>query len=262
MKGLKFAIFRKVSFAKFLVLPLGFSLISQAQAIETLTDGNSHAQIDPNSQAGMFNWFVDGQNQLNQQWFWYRVGSSGPEFAINSIGAPVISRPDAKTAYITYTGNGFSLEVDYVLTGQTAGSGQASIRESIRIHNSLDTPLSFHFYQYSDFDLNSNGGGDTITLGKNNAGKFNEALQTEGALFTSETAVTPGADHGEAAFFNTTLVKLNNGVPDTLSDAAGPIGPGDVTWALEWDPTIAPISDFLISKQKDLQVPEPSTLAL
>ena len=44
------------------------------------------------------------------------------------------------------------------------------------------------------------------------------------------------------------------------------VGPGDVTWAYEWDRTISPGSTFLISKDKALtgvpQVPEPSALAL
>src|SRR5262245_58397633 len=137
MKGLKLgAVGRSRSFRIFFAAVLLSSVGLQARAIELLSNGNSSAQIDPNSQAGMFNWFVDGVNNLNQQWFWYRVGAN-PEASINTIGAPSIVRPDAKTAYITYggAGNGFSVEIDYVLTGQSAGSGQADIRESIRIHN-------------------------------------------------------------------------------------------------------------------------------
>jgi len=237
--------------------------VSQAQ-IQTLADNNSTAQINPNSQSGMFNWFVDGQNQLSQQWFWYRVGLA-PEASIDTISAPTIVRPDAKTAYLTYGTAAYSVEVDYILTGQSPGSGQANIRESIRIHNATSNDLDFHFFQYSDFDLMNNANGDNVALGTDLGGKFNEALQTKGPLNSatlSETEVTPGANHGETAFFNTTLVKLNNGVADNLNDNAGPTGPGDVTWALQWDFNIAGGKDALISKQKFLQVPEPSALAL
>ena len=239
----------------------------QAQ-IQTLTDNNSTALINPNSQGGMFNWTVDGINQLAQQWFWYRVGSN-PEQSINTISAPVITRPDAKTAYIIYNNGAFSVEVDYVLNGQTPGSGQADIRESVRIHNFTGTALDFHFFQYSDFDLNGQTGGDTVALGTDNFGRFNEALQTKGPLTSttlSETDVTPGANHGETAFVGATLGKLNNGVADNLNDNAGPTGPGDVTWALQWDYTGATAipagGDVLISKQKFLQVPEPGVFAL
>jgi len=235
----------------------------QAQS-QTLTDNNSVEPINPNSQAGMFNWYVDGQNQLNQQWFWYRIGNT-PEQSIDTISAPLIARPDAKTAYITYGVPLFSVEVDYVLTGQSPSSGQADVRESIRIHNFGAAPLDFHFFQYSDFDLNNQPGGDTVALGTDLSGRFNEALQTKGPLSSStltETDVTPGANHGETAFYNATLVKLNNGSADNLNDNAGPTGPGDVTWALQWDFSIAAGGDALISKQKFLQVPEPSALAL
>ena len=260
--------FSRKSFVGAILVLLATS--SPVLAIESLINFNSTASIDPNSQSGMFNWTVDGQNQLAQQWFWYRVGNN-PEQAINTISAPSITRPDAKTAYITYNNGAFSVEVDYVLTGQSPGSGQADIRESIRIHNLSPTnSLDFHFFQYSDFDLNGLTGGDSVALGTDGFGRFNEALQTKGPILTSpiltETDVTPGANHGEVGFFNATLVKLNNGVADNLNDNAGPIGPGDATWALQWDYSganaIAPGGDALISKQKFLQVPEPSVFAL
>src|ERR1051326_7774204 len=240
---------------------------AQAQ-IQTLFDNNSFADINPNNQAGMFDWFVDGQNQLFQQWFWYRVGNT-PEQSIDTISAPLIQRPDAKTAYIPYNNGAFSVEIDYVLTGQSAGSGQADIRESIRIHNFTANPLDFHFFQYSDFNLLNNPNGDNVALGTDLGGLYNEALQTKGPLNSAtlaETDVTPGANHGETAFVGATLGKLNNGTPDNLNDNAGPTGPGNVTWALQWDYVganmIAAGGDALISKQKFLQVPEPSTCAL
>ena len=240
---------------------------SQA-AIITLVDNNSVAQIDNGSSAGMFNWSVDGQNQLAQQWFWYRIGNN-PEAPINTISAPTITTPDARTAYTTYNNGAFSVEVDYSLTGGLAGSGYSDIGESIRISNLTASPLDFHFFQYSDFDLGGTPGGQTIQLGRDLSGThFNEALQTgPGAtLDESITVAAPGANHGEAALFNSTLIKLNNGVADNLNDNAGPVGPGDATWALQWDLVIAPGGSALISKDKYIQlataVPEPSALAL
>jgi len=35
-----------------------------------------------------------------------------------------------------------------------------------------------------------------------------------------------------------------------------------VTWAFEWDPTIAAGQTFLINKDKNLSIPEPGTLML
>ena len=93
MKGLN--IFSRRGFsARFLLIVAAFpAIISQAQV--TLTDGNSVALLEPTSQAGMYYWAVQNtpntyQNQLNQQWFWYRVGSD-PERSIDTISAPSIT---------------------------------------------------------------------------------------------------------------------------------------------------------------------------
>jgi PEP-CTERM motif-containing protein len=241
------------------------ALASSADAqIITLVDNNSVAQINVGSSSGMFNWNVDGQNQLAQQWFWYRVGALGPEQAINSISAPALTTPNARTLYTSYNNGAIGVEVDYQLTGFSPGSGLSDVQETITINNRTQSLLDFHFFQYSDFDLNGTPGGDTVQLGKNLHGLFNEADQTKGSSSLSETVVTPGANHGEAGLFNTTLVKLNDANPDILNDNAGPMT-GDATWAFEWDFTIAPGSSVGISKDKYLSigvVPEPSVLAL
>lgn len=233
----------------------------QAQVV-TLAHNNSVATIDTSgSSAGMNSWAVEGQNQLAKQWFWYRIGNTA-EAPINTIGAPSITQPNARTLYTTYNNGSYSVEVDYSLSGGLAGSGFADIGEAITINNYTATPLDFHFFQYSDFNLGGISGGQTIELGKNLRGIFNEALQTAPGVIFNETVVTPGANHGEAGLFSATWDKLNNGVADNLNDNVGPVGPGNATWAFQWDFVIAPGGSVLISKDKLLQVPEPSTLAL
>jgi len=227
-----------------------------------LVDGNSTADINVGSTAGMFNWTVDGQDQLVQQWFAYRVGSTGDEIPINYL--PLISAVQTGGNQLSslYGTTAFTIRLDYVLNGQ--GSGMASINESITINNLGQSPLDMHFFQYSDFDILGSGGNDVGALGKS-GGLFNYATQGDGSLlspFFTETVLTPGANHGEIAFSPSILLRLGNGVPDTLSDFAGPLGPGDITWAFQWDLTIAPGSSELISKVKYLTVPEPSSFAL
>ena len=248
-------------FTRFFASILTISLLAlQAQAAVTLVNNNSSADVDPTSSAGMFNWRVDGVDYLAQQWFWFRVGLVGAEAPINTISAPTLTTPDARTLYSRYFNGSYGVEVDYVLTGFTPGSGISHMTESISITNATSQALVFHFFQYSDFDLGA--GGDMIQLGTNTAGLFNEALQSNGGTKFSETGVTPGANHGEANLFPATLNKLNDGLPTILNDNAGPVGPGDATWALQWDLTIAPFSSVGISKEKVLTVPEPSAIAL
>jgi hypothetical protein len=244
------------------------AFVCQAQIV-TLTDNNSVAQIDPHSQAGMFNWSVQGQNELYQQWFWYRIGDAGGamQHSIDTIGAPVVTMYGAREMSSLYTGAGFTLNIDYLLTGGAfVGAGQTAnsdIGESIRIVNTSAAPLVFHFFQYSDFDLGGPGN-DSVQLGRNLRGQFNDAMQQDPLAGLTETVTTPGANHGEVDTFANTLTRLNTMANYTLNDSAGPVGPGDVTWALEWDLTINPGSSALISKDKYLTVivPEPSTIAL
>jgi len=248
---------------------LGVALIAvQAGAQVVLQDQNSTALIDPTSQLGMFHWDINGANQLRQQWFWYGVGNN-PVASIDTIGAPIINIITPNEARIGYANVGFSVSVDYLLTGGSpvGPTLNADIQESIRIQNTSANPLAFHFYQYSYFNLNG-ASQDTVQLGQNLHGLFNEASQGNPGNNLTETVVTPGANEGEVAPLGATLAKLNGGGPVTLGPPffGGPLGPGAVTWALQWDFNIAPGATAIISKDKYLSltnpVPEPSALAL
>lgn len=251
-------------------------------AIITLTDGNSVAKLDPLSQAGMFHWNVQGQNQLVQQWFWYRVGNSGPEQSIDTLGTPTVTLFNGSSGVTTtYTTANFTLSIRYLLTGgAVVGSGHANadIAETITITNNTANPLNFHLFQYSDFDMDGPAG-DTVSLGVlGTPPRFIVADQTNGATVSlSETVVTPKANHGEVATFPLILNKLNDGLTTTLNDSVGPVGPGDVAWALQWDFTgigndyaaIPAFGSAIISKDKFLDVvipgggvPEPASLGL
>jgi hypothetical protein len=244
------------------------SLLSHTEAQIVLHDNNSTAIVDPLSQAGMFHWDVQGRNQLQQQWFWYGVGN-GAVHSIDTISAPVLLTTGTRELTATYVNPGnFSVSIDYLLSGgPVVAAGQhavADIGESIRIDNLSGAVLQYHFYQYSHF--NGNGANnDIVELSKNPRNLYNDAYQFNDSVALSETVTTPGAPHGEVANLGVTLAKLNGSPAGlTLSDAAGPVGPGAVTWALEWDLSIAPGGALIISKDKrlDVIVPEPSSLAL
>ena len=240
---------------------LAFQLLtvsSEAQIV-TLTHNNSVAQINTGGQAGMFNWSVDGTNQLSQQWFWYRVGAVVGESSINTISAPSITTPDARTLYLNYNNGSYGVEVDYLLTGCSAKSGMSAIQEMISITNATASALDFHFFEYADFDAAGTAGNDVVQLGKNLGGLFNETRQSENPI-SIEVVATPGANHGEAALFNATLVNFNNANPDSLNDNAGPVGPGDATSALQWDLNIPPGSSVVIGKDFYLQARQTSPL--
>jgi len=251
-----------------LAVAVSIALLGQARGAILLTDNNSTAMVDPSSQAGMFYWAVQGQNQLQQQWFWYGLGA-GAVHSIDTISAPVLSQPNARELISTYISPGlFSVSIDYLLTGgSVVGAGQhgvADIGETIKIVNLSGGVLPYHFYQYSYFNLDGQNN-DIVQLGTNGRGLYNDALQQNDSIALTETVTTPGANHGEVGPVGATLAKLNGGGPVLLNAGSGPIGPGAVTWALEWDLNIAPGGSAIISKDKYLDVviiPEPSLLAL
>jgi len=243
---------------------------SRADNIQTLTDDNSTVSIDLSSQSGMDNWNVDGNpyNYLPQQWFWYRIGPTATAKSIDTLTLGAVSNT-GNSMSATYNGAGFDVVLNYKLTGGAPGSGSSDVNENIAINNLSGSPLDLHFFQFSHFKLN---GLDNVTLGKAttgpNAGLYDEAYQTGGGISMNEsvdTVNTPGANHGEANFYPATSTALNTVPGYQLNDNTS-AGPGDVTWALEWDKVLSPMgstnSTLLISKDKNLQVPEPSAVVL
>jgi hypothetical protein len=248
-----------------LALHLGTTLV-QAQ-IFNLSDNNATANIDVGSSAGMYNWTVQGQDQLFQQWFWYRVGNTGPEAPINTISpALAVANNGTRGLSTTYSQAQFSVRVEYLLTGGLLGGTKSTIGETITINNLSASTLDFHFFQYSDFDLGGSPGGDGVVIGKNLfTGLYNTANQVHPLVTFHESVISPGANHAEVGFFPTTLNKLNDLNTDTLNDATGLTGPGDVNWAFQWDLSIAPGASAIINKSKYVEltaIPEPTTITL
>lgn len=225
-----------------------------------LTSGNSSASIDPASQAGMFNWTTDGVSLLYQQWFWYRVGSTGGEASLDTL--PFTATQVGNNLDLLFTGTGFTIDVFYRLTGGTAGSNTADIAEVINITNTSTEALDFHFFQYSDFDLNRLNLSDRVHIYPTPGSWSIVQVPTGNGPMLSETSAT-SPNLGEAATYPATLNSLNDGSPTTLNgDLIA--GPGDVTWALQWDEHIGARSSYIISKDKKLEpvVPEPAAIGL
>jgi len=271
MKGKRFLHLGVGTFTKAVGLALLLAgLTSQTQAqIFGLTNANSFALVNPSSSSGMFNWSVANtpttyQNQLNQQWFWYRLGDGGPEAPINTISTPSVTQIDAATLLTTYNGGYFTLSVKYSLN-PSAGftSGLSDIGEQITFNNLSGTNLNFHFFQYSDFNMGGDPANDSVFLSRNGfTFRFNQSDQLDGANLV-EVVTTPNANHAEADIVPNTLNKLNDAFPTVLDDTKTNAGPGNVAWAFEWDANV--LSSFTISKDKSLSIPfspEPSSLVL
>src|SRR5579862_628712 len=98
--------------------------------VATLQDGNSTVGFDTantTTRVGMTSWNVDGTENLWNQWFWFRVGSTGPENRLNTLPELFSStfntnadpRPDTFTAQYGAT-NGLEIDTTFRLSGGTA----------------------------------------------------------------------------------------------------------------------------------------------
>lgn len=219
-----------------------------------LTSGNSSVYIDPASDRGMYDWLVDGVDQLYQQWFWYRIGDT-PEKSIDTLtygGAELLG---TRGVNLSYSGNGLAINVLYVLTGTP--HGKSDVAETISITNTGTRPLDFHFFQYSDFDLNGTSQDQTSRF-------FSPAfaIQYGGGKYMTETSAIPYPGRHEMALCCSTLDKLNDSSPTNLNNTNS-AGPGDAIWAFQWDRVLGAGESMIISKDKMIaDVPEPFTLAL
>jgi len=234
----------------------------------TLSDGGSTATINPglinggSGTLGMDNWSVlGGQNQLNQQWFWYSVNGSTAA-SIDTIGGynSTLNAPNDVT--LTYQNAQLQVNIEYVLSGNGVSSGSADLMEYISIVNSGNSQLSLNFYQYSNFNLLQNNQNMVSISGS--PGGYTGATQTTGGPGGSglaEVINAPDANYAEAGLASPTLGDVESGILNGNLLA----GPGDVSWAFEWNATLQGGQELDITKDKGLSiqiVPEPSTFAM
>jgi len=245
------------------VLTLSAIAVTPANGAVTLIDLNSVVTIDPNSSNGMYSWIVDGVQHMNRQWFWYRLGKTGPEASVDKLNLTFLkssdgdAEPGDERLVMHYSDpNGkFVIKIDYLLGGAAAGSGTADIGEMVSIKNLSTERLDFHFFQYSDFNLRGDGNSDSVTITGGNT-----ARQTGLSSSMSETVVS-ASPIVEASLVPTLLNSLNDPLSPTTLSGVTSAGPGDVCWAFQWDFDIAPGREVVISKDKVI-TPEPGTLAL
>ena len=236
----------------------------------TLSDLNTSFSVDAHSQAGAFSWQVDGTEHLFQEWFWYRTGAVSRERSIDTLTflSHTASDTDADAGFdqlvLKYRHANFTLEVQYNLTGGASGSGVSTLTETVKITNTRSSGnISFHLFEYSNFDLTNTAGDDTATLVNPSTISQSDVNNVNATV----TVVNPAPDHYEIAAVPTTLAALNDNVATDLSDTAPSVGPIDVAFAFQWDEVILPGTTFVISKEKAIEgsmppIPEPASLLL
>jgi hypothetical protein len=233
----------------------------------TLVDQASTVTIDPAGNAGMYDWNISGVSQLQSQWFWVRFGSVGPEQSIDTLPLVASGASDTnfdgsnETMFLHYQiAQQFDAQLTFRLGGAAPGVMRSDMTESITLRNLSSSPVELHFFQLCNLDL----GGTPLDQRVQIVGG-NTAQQWDTGYFASETVSTPLASHRQVDLNPVILNSLMDAAPTTLTDNIGPIGPGDLCWAFQWDVTLgalgSPTDTLLISKDKQV-VPEPVSVLL
>ncbi len=242
-----------------------------APAALVLEDTNSQVRIDPNSDAGMYDWTVEGVGQLARQWFWVRVGDTAPEQGIHTLSAPLITLSDTNpfddsrndTAHLVYESitAGLRVEVNLGLDGGPLGTGTSDIGETISLRNISGAAMVLHFFQYTDLDLGGDASDDTLRVFLDGANGFNRLEQLDaGSAWMSETVASITPDHYEVGEATGMLARLNDGAPILLADTVGPYT-GNAAAILQWTFALNDQQEVVISKDKHI-TPEPGMMAL
>lgn len=250
MKGIRALTIAAVAFAGVLTAS------TQAQII-TLTDNGSAVDLlnDGSIDAGTaLNWYVDGVDHLFRESYFFRRTNSGAVTPIGGLGniAGFLLLPNIAKFYYGDIQNGVSAEVTYLLTGD---SGTADLAETVKIKNNSNTTIHFELFEYDDFDLGGTSGDDSAH--KNNANSIGQ--QDANISLQAEVVTAPAAAFTEVNGFPTLLNKMLDpgftNLDSSLTDYSG-----DATFAFQWVFDLAPGQSFIMSKDKLLAVPEPSTL--
>jgi hypothetical protein len=245
------------------------SLSANAAPI-TLENGNSQAVVDPNSSMGMYNWIVDGTDHLYQQWFWYRVGNTA-EAPINSLSLTKSTVSDFDgdgkndVLYLQYTSaNNFKIAVKYGLLGGAAGSNASDISEQVTVTNISNKTLDFHFFQYTNYDLNGISADDEAAhLNDNNISQWKTGWDVNNTAVPFTEVVTTTPNHWAIDYSPTVVGMLNDSTPTVLGDGDNGLAKGDMSFAFQWDRTIAKGRSVQFSADRNIAlVPEPASLLL
>lgn len=223
----------------------------------TLTDpagANSTVKIDPYSQAGVYDWTVELFNQLSQSSYWYRIGNTGTASAVSALSLDHIDQFDPTTATAYYKGASIDVQVNYSLTGADPGSGTSDLAQTISVTNKTSSTMSFHLFQYVDFDLNGTAPTEIATRTDSSHVK-----QTDGTTQAQVGVSIPS--HWEIGDAATLLNKLSTTSFTNLADSASPYT-GDAAFAFQWDWSIAKSGSKSMSEDMlttGAPVPEPSS---
>lgn len=190
-------------------------------AVNTTASTGANANLLPTG--------VAATDHVYQQWWWFRIGSTGPETA---FPIPAMQTYAADTATLDFATASFTSQlVITVADGVAAGAGTAV--HQMTITNVSGATLDLHLFCYTDFDVLGAGtdaaafvAGDTDHLRiTDTTGAYSDFLGVD-------------ADAYQVNAFAGLRTLLNDASPTTLANTGVPFAAADFTGGFQWDRTV------------------------
>jgi hypothetical protein len=170
---------------------------------------------------------------------------------------------------------GVNVQTTFTLSGGAAGSGASDMPISVNVSNVTAAATNISLFEYANFDLNASAAGDQLNIVQNTPAGF--IHQTKGTTAITEKSTISAFDQWAGG---SPASVLGPGAGSVLSGSLGDspalntqIGPGDESWAVQWDDTLAATgqigSTFGVSKDEKISgalpglgAPEPSAIII
>ena len=234
--------------------------VTTAQGVHAVivSDNNSTITVDPASQFGLRSWVVDGINQISEQWFWLRLAGESSQTSLDNLFLNKAESRPPNQIDLAYTEifSGLKADLLYTLSGGPIGSGRSSINENITLANTGDQSIALAWFMEADLDLSGTSGDDLAFGGTG-------GITQEDPHTIATVRASPAPDAFQIARFPVILEALTGNSIFNLDDRGSPFGPGDATFAFQWNLSIPAGQSLTIDISKDISpAPEPSTISL
>jgi hypothetical protein len=190
-----------------------------------------------------------------EEWFWLRLNNDTSESSLDSV--PLFSsNVSGNQIRLLYANSLVSVGITYTLVGGSPLQPVSHLTEDIAIGNPSAGSVSIAFFSETDLDMAGSGANDSIVGDAAGVNQFAD-------IYLAHVTGTPQPDAFQISPFPDIFVSLTDTSVTNLNNSGSPFGPGDGSFAYQWNLLLAGHSSQSLQIEKDIEItPEPSNLPL
>lgn len=255
-----------------LMVLLVFGTVSGAYAdIFNAVDGGWSITVDSARQIrdgegsptdGLVNWKDPfGYDYVYQDTWFGRGGDAASEGPLSSLTFLSGSNSAPNQILLNFKDNGqLSLDLSYELSGSGLSS---SVLEKGILTNGGTDPLTLSIFKYADYDLTYGHSAHNDDFAFGNALGITQHDAFSIVSMTPTSSIPNAFQISVVGCPGSIISSLNDGNVTNLNNTGSPYGPGDASFAFQWNFTLAPGQAYTIENMKTLTTtPEPISCAL